>query len=178
MYKALRGMNDALPYRAGGSSELIRFLEQTSSEIFCRFGYSEIRTPILEEKGLFVKSIGDQTDIVTKEMFSFRDRGERDVTMRPEGTAPIARAYLEASLHKTMPFQKFYYIEPMFRAERPQAGRLRQFNQIGAEAIGSLSPAIDAEVILLLTEILDKCKINGYTIRLNNLGCYTDKIRL
>ena len=178
MYRALRGMNDALPHRAGGSSELRRFLEETSSKIFRRFGYNEIRTPILEEKDLFVKSIGDQTDIVTKEMFSFCDRGERDVAMRPEGTAPIVRAYLEASLHKTMPFQKFYYIEPMFRAERPQAGRLRQFNQIGAEAIGSLSPAIDAEAILLLTKILDECKINGYTIRLNNLGCHADKIRL
>jgi histidyl-tRNA synthetase len=174
MYKALRGMNDILP----GSSRLWQELEKNAISVLRQFGYGEIRTPVLEEKGLFVKSVGGETDIVTKEMFSFRDRGERDVVLRPEGTAPIVRAYLEANLHKTEPFQKLYYIEPMFRSERPQAGRLRQFHQIGAEAIGSLNPVVDAEIILLLAGILDKNEIKNYTIRLNNLGCHNDKIRL
>ena len=174
MYKALRGMNDILP----GSSELWQELEKNSISVFHRFGYREIKTPVLEEKGLFVKSVGGETDIVTKEMFSFVDRGERDVVLRPEGTAPIVRAYIEANLHKTDPFQKFYYIEPMFRAERPQAGRMRQFHQIGAEAIGSLNPVVDAEMILLMACILDKNGIKNYTIRLNNLGCHSDKIKL
>ncbi len=174
MYKALRGMNDILP----GISGIWQELEKNAISVLRQFGYSEIRTPVMEEKGLFVKSVGGETDIVTKEMFSFQDRGERDVVLRPEGTAPIVRAYLEANLHKTDPFQKFYYIEPMFRSERPQAGRLRQFHQIGAEAIGSLNPVVDAEIILLLAAILDKNGIKDYTIRLNNLGCHNDKIRL
>ncbi|MDD5173396.1 MAG: histidine--tRNA ligase [Candidatus Omnitrophica bacterium] len=174
MYKALRGMNDILP----GVSRIWQDVEKNAISVLRQFGYSEIRTPVMEEKGLFVKSVGGETDIVTKEMFSFRDRGERDVVLRPEGTAPIVRAYLEANLHKTDPFQKFYYIEPMFRSERPQAGRLRQFHQIGAEVIGSLNPVVDAEIILLLAAILDKNGIKDYTIRLNNLGCHDDKIRL
>ena len=174
MYKALRGMKDTLP----GVSEIWQRLEADSITVLRRFGYREIRTPVLEEKALFVKSIGGETDIVTKEMFSFCDRGERDVVLRPEGTAPIVRAYLEANLHKTDPFQKLYYIGPMFRAERPQAGRFRQFHQIGAEAIGSPSPVVDAEIILLLAAILDKNGIKDYTIRLNNLGCHDDKARL
>ena len=167
-------MKDILP----GSSELWQELEKNAVCILRQFGYHEIRTPVLEEKGLFVKSIGGETDIVTKEMFSFQDRAERDVVLRPEGTAPIVRAYLEANLHKTDSFQKLYYIEPMFRAERPQAGRMRQFHQIGAEAIGSLNPVIDAEMILLMSAILDGNGIKDYKIRLNNLGCHDDKIRL
>jgi len=174
MYKALRGMKDALP----GSSEILQQLEDNAILVLSHFGYREIRTPVLEEKSLFVKSVGGETDIVTKEMFAFRDRGERDVVLRPEGTAPIVRAYLEANLHKTDPIQKLYYIGPFFRAERPQAGRMRQFHQIGAEAIGSLSPAIDAEIILLMAEVLDKNGIKDYTIHLNNLGCRKDKINL
>lgn len=177
-YKAIRGMADILSQSAGGSSELRQWLEALSEDIFQRFGYLEIRTPILEEKALFIKSIGEETDIVTKEMFSFKDRGSRDVVLRPEGTAPIVRAYLEANLHKTNPFQKFYYTGPMFRAERPQAGRMRQFDQIGAEAIGSLNPGIDAEVIILAVAILDKANIKNYKIRINNLGCKDDKARL
>lgn len=174
MYKALRGMKDILP----GISGVWQQIEANATDVLRQFGYREISTPLLEEKALFVKSIGSETDIVTKEMFSFQDRGQRDVALRPEGTAPIVRAYLEASLHKTDPFQKFYYIGPMFRAERPQAGRLRQFHQIGAEVIGSLNPVIDAEIILLLAAILDKNAIKDYALRLNNLGCYDDKARL
>jgi len=171
-------MKDALPRSAAGNSELIQSLEERSRDVFGRFGYGEIRTPILEERALFVRAIGEETDIVSKEMFAFQDRGERDVVMRPEGTAPIVRAYLEANLDRTAPFQKLYYLGSMFRAERPQAGRLREFHQIGAEAIGSKSAAIDAEIIVLAASILDRCGIKGYTIRLNNLGCHDDKARL
>lgn len=173
-YKALRGMQDILPQHIRSWQAI----ESRSRSVLESFGYKEIRTPVLEEKALFVKSIGGETDIVTKEMFAFKDRGERDVVMRPEGTAPIVRAYLEANLHKTEPFQKFYYIAPMFRAERPQAGRMRQFHQVGAEAIGSADPAIDAEMIVLLASILNGLDIEDYKIRLNNLGCREDKARL
>lgn len=174
MPNALRGMKDMLP----DESSRWQKIEASSRGTFQIFGYREIRTPALEETALFVKSIGSDADIVQKEMFSFRDRGKRDVSLRPEGTAPIVRAYLEANLHKTNPFQKLYYIGPMFRAERPQAGRMRQFHQIGAEAIGSSDPAIDAEIIELQGRILDSCGIKGYRLRLNNLGCKDDKKRL
>lgn len=176
-YKPVKGTADILP-RPAGSIDLRQAMESISQDVFQKFGYREIRTPIIEEKSLFVKSIGEETDIVTKEMFSFKDRGEREIVLRPEGTAPIVRAYLDANLHKTDTFQKFYYIGPMFRAERPQAGRMRQFHQIGAEAIGSMSPEIDAEVIKLLTALLDAMKIKGYKIRINNLGCKEDKANL
>jgi histidyl-tRNA synthetase len=176
-YKSVKGTADILP-RPVGSVELRQAMESISQDIFQKFGYREIRTPIIEEKSLFVKSIGEETDIVTKEMFSFKDRGEREIVLRPEGTAPIVRAYLEANLHKTDTFQKFYYMGSMFRAERPQAGRMRQFHQIGAEAIGSGLPEIDAEVIKLLTSLLDAMKIKGYKIRINNLGCKEDKTSL
>ncbi len=174
MPKVIRGMKDILP------DEVSRWqkIESASRDVFRLFGYRQIRTPALEETALFVKSIGGETDIVQKEMFSFRDRGERDVSLRPEGTAPIVRAYLEASLHKTSPFQKLYYLGAMFRAERPQAGRMRQFHQIGAEAIGSPDPAIDAEIIALEARILDSCGIKDYILRINNLGCKDDKKRL
>jgi histidyl-tRNA synthetase len=174
MYKALRGMKDVIP----AESSAWQALEADARNVFERFGYAEIRTPVMEERALFVKSIGDGTDIVTKEMFSFRDRGERDIALRPEGTAPIVRAYLEANLHKTDAFQKLYYIGPFFRAERPQAGRMRQFHQIGAEAIGSASASIDAEIIVLMASILDAAGVSDYKIRLNNLGCHADKKRL
>jgi len=173
-YKALRGMQDILPEDAA----LWQGVEAASRAVLETFGYREIRTPVLEEKGLFVKSIGGETDIVTKEMFAFKDRGEREVVMRPEGTAPIVRAYLEANLHKTDPFQKLYYVSPMFRAERPQAGRMRQFHQVGAEAIGSFDPALDAEMITLLASILSALDIKDYKIRINNLGCKDDKSKL
>lgn len=177
IYKSVKGTADILPWPAG-SSELCQAIESISQNIFQRFNYREIRTPIIEERSLFVKSIGEETDIVTKEMFSFKDRGEREIVLRPEGTAPIVRAYLEANLHKTDAFQKFYYIGPMFRAERPQAGRMRQFHQIGAEAIGSMAPEIDAEIIRLMSSLLDAMKIKGYKIRINNLGCKDDKASL
>ncbi len=173
-YKTVRGTRDILP---GESSEW-QGIENASRGVLRLFGYSEIRTPVIEETALFVKSVGEDTDIVKKEMFSFQDRGERNISLRPEGTAPIVRAYLEHSLAKIEPFQKLFYIGPMFRAERPQAGRLRQFHQIGLEAIGSDHPALDAEVISVLTNILDATGIKDYRLKLNNLGCREDKAGL
>ncbi|MCX5679142.1 MAG: ATP phosphoribosyltransferase regulatory subunit, partial [Candidatus Omnitrophica bacterium] len=152
--------------------------EEASRKVFNLFGYREIRTPIAEETGLFTKSVGEETDIVKKEMFSFKDRGERDMTLRPEGTAPIVRAYLEHDLDKTEPFQRLSYIGPMFRAERPQAGRLRQFSQIGVEAIGSLNPSVDAEVIDIMLKLLRAIGVEKYELNINNLGCREDKKKL
>jgi len=174
MIKALRGFNDILPEE----SARWQAVESASRIVFGLFGYREIRTPIAEETGLFIKTVGEETDIVKKEMFSFKDRGERDMTLRPEGTAPIVRAYLEHDLDKTEPFQRFCYIGPMFRAERPQAGRLRQFSQIGVEAIGSSNPSVDAEVIDIMLKLLDRAGVKKYELKMNNLGCREDKKKL
>lgn len=174
MIKAIRGTKDILP----PESSLWQQMERASREVLKLYGYGEIRTPIIEETALFIKNIGEDTDIVSKEMFSFVDRGERNISLRPEGTAPIVRSYIENNLDKVSALQKLFYIGPFFRAERPQAGRLRQFHQIGVEAIGSASPALDAEVIALAAKLLDTCGIKGYKIKLNNLGCREDKKNL
>ncbi|MDP3791995.1 MAG: histidine--tRNA ligase [Candidatus Omnitrophota bacterium] len=174
MIKAIRGTKDILPSQA----PLWQQTEKAARAVLHLYNYEEIRTPIIEETALFIKNIGQDTDIVSKEMFSFVDRGERNISLRPEGTAPIMRSYIENNLDKASQFQKLYYIGPFFRAERPQAGRLRQFHQIGVEAIGSLSPAIDAEVISLAARLLDSAGISGYKIKLNNLGCKEDKKNL
>jgi histidyl-tRNA synthetase len=174
MIKAVRGTKDILP----GESCIWKEIENVSRDNLELFGYREIRTPVIEETALFVKNIGEETDIVSKEMFSFVDRGDRNISLRPEGTASVIRSYIENNLDKASQFQKLYYIGPMFRAERPQAGRLRQFHQIGVEAIGSLHPALDAEVIALSAKLLDAAGIKGYKIKLNNLGCREDKKNL
>lgn len=174
MIKSIKGTRDILPPESSGW----QYMENTARKIFGLYGYREIRTPIIEETALFVKTIGEETDIVSKEMFSFTDRGERHISLRPEGTAPVIRAYLENNLDKLSQLQKLYYIGPMFRAERPQAGRMRQFHQIGVEAIGSTHPAIDAEVIKVMTDILDESGIGDYNLKINNLGCREDKKRL
>lgn len=174
MIKALRGFNDVLPDEAARWHAI----EAASRKVFGLFGYREIRTPVAEETGLFIKTVGEETDIVKKEMFSFKDRGERDMTLRPEGTAPIVRAYLEHNLDKTEPFQRLYYIGPMFRAERPQAGRLRQFSQIGVEVIGSSGPSVDAEVIDVMIKLLGAAGVKKYELKINNLGCREDKKKL
>ncbi|MDP2929444.1 MAG: histidine--tRNA ligase [Candidatus Omnitrophota bacterium] len=174
MIKAIRGTKDILP----GESIIWQEIESACRDSLKLCGYQEIRTPIIEETSLFIKNIGEETDIVSKEMFSFVDRGQRNISLRPEGTASIIRSYIENNLNKASQFRKLYYIGPFFRAERPQAGRLRQFHQIGVEAIGSLHPALDAEVIALSARLLNAAGINGYKIKLNNLGCREDKIRL
>lgn len=169
--KALRGMNDILPNEVGRW----QYVEDIARRLLNQYGYKEIRTPILEETALFKRSIGEETEIVQKQMYSFQDRGEREITLRPEATAPIVRAYLEHNLDKVSPISKLYYIGPMFRNERPQAGRQRQFYQIGAEAIGSYSPYLDAEVVSLMMKILETCGLGNAELKINTLGCDKDK---
>jgi histidyl-tRNA synthetase len=136
-----------------------------------RYGYAEIRTPVFERTELFVRGIGEGTDIVEKEMYTFTDQGEVNLTLRPEGTAPVVRAYLEHQIAAQFPFMKLYYFGPMFRRERPQSGRYRQFHQIGVEAIGSDQPAVDAEVIDLLWALMvEEFRIPDLQLRLNSIG--------
>jgi histidyl-tRNA synthetase len=139
-------------------------------EVFRTFNYQEIRTPILEETALFARGIGEDTDIVGKEMYTFDDRDGSSLTLRPEATASVMRAYIEHHLDQKPGLQKLYYIGPMFRRERPQKGRYRQFFQIGAEAIGSESPAVDAEVIQMVVEILKRAGLTGFKLLLNSVG--------
>jgi histidyl-tRNA synthetase len=170
----LRGMKDILP------SEVERWqhVEACARQVFTTYGYLEIRTPILEDKLLFERSIGGATDIVQKEMYTLTDRGGRQMALRPEGTASIARAYIEHNLAKKIGFMKLFYLGPMFRGERPQAGRQRQFHQIGVEAIGSASPYVDVEVISLLIRFLESLNISGWKLRINNLGCFKDRTKI
>jgi len=149
--------------------------ESRARSIFHQYGYEEIRTPVCEETVLFKRGIGEETDIVQKQMYSFKDRGDRDITLRPEGTAPVIRAYLEHSLDKKSPICKVYYCGPMFRSERPQAGRNRQFHQIGIELIGSSDAYMDAEVIQLMMKTLSACGLDEASLQLNSLGCEKDK---
>jgi histidyl-tRNA synthetase len=137
-------------------------------------GYREIRTPLFEETALFVRSLGDESDVVAKEMFTVR-RGDTDVTFRPEGTAPVVRAYLEHNLDKTRPFQKLWYGGPMFRFERPQAGRSRQFQQLGIEALGSSSPLLDAEVVLVAHRAFTAMGLRNYRVHANSIGDAVDR---
>ncbi len=145
-------------------------MESAAREIFRAYNYHEIRTPILEETQLFARGVGEETDIVTKEMYTFTDRDESSLTLRPENTASVIRAYIEHRLDQRPGVQKLYYIGPMFRRERPQKGRYRQFYQIGAEAIGSESPAVDAEVIALVIDILKGVGLEGFQLLINSVG--------
>jgi len=164
--RSVKGMRDILP----PSSATWNDVEAAARRIFRRFNYREIRTPILEETSLFARSVGEETDIVGKEMYTFEDRDGASVTLRPENTASVIRAYIEHRLDQQPGLQKLYYIGPMFRRERPQKGRYRQFYQIGAEAIGSDSPAIDAEVIELVVAILREVGIHGFELLINSVG--------
>ncbi len=165
-YSAPRGTQDILPAGIAAWQEL----ESTARAAFDRYGYREIRTPIFEQKELFLRSVGEQTDIVQKEMYTFTDRKERAFALRPEGTASVIRAYIENQLWNERPLQKLYYIGPMFRYDRPQKGRYRQFHQIGAEAVGSLNPLVDAEVIALMGDILRDAGVTRLRLHLNSLG--------
>lgn len=169
--KRLRGMHDI----AGADAVLFEKAEAAARRIFALFGFEEIRTPILEEKEVFTRALGTETDVVQKEMYEFTDRSKVDVAMRPEGTAGVVRAYLENNFDKTQGLAKFYYMGPMFRSERPQAGRLRQFHQIGVEALGIDSPYADAETIHCLTAFLDSAGAGGYEVKLNNLGTFEER---
>jgi len=173
MIKAIKGTRDILP----PSSAVWNRVESVAREVFRTFNYHEIRTPIFEETSLFARSVGEDTDIVGKEMYTWEDRDGTSLTLRPEATASVMRAYIEHRLDQIPGVKKFYYIGPMFRRERPQKGRYRQFFQIGAEAIGSDSPIVDAEVIELVVEILKRCglkpasdKGDGFRLLINSVG--------
>ena len=158
-------------------------MEATARAVFRAYNYHEIRTPILEETQLFARGVGEETDIVTKEMYTFTDRDDTSLTLRPENTASVIRAYIEHRLDQRPGVQKLYYMGPMFRRERPQKGRYRQFFQIGAEAIGSESPAVDAEVIEMVVEILKGVGLQGFQLLINSVGdqncrpAYVERLR-
>ncbi len=171
MLKALRGTKDILP----GDVRAWQYVEKSARDIFSIYGYKEIRTPIIEEASLFIRSIGDATDIVQKEMYVFTDRGGRTIALRPEATASVVRAYLENSIGNREGLAKLFYIGPMFRSERPQKGRQRQFHQLGVEAIGSDNPLLDAEVVALAVRFLEKSGLSGFRVKINSLGCKKDK---
>jgi len=166
MIRAVKGMRDLLPPQTAVWNRV----EAVAREVFKAYNYHEIRTPILEETQLFARGVGAETDIVTKEMYTFEDRDDSSLTLRPENTASVIRAYIEHRLDQRPGVQKFYYMGPMFRRERPQKGRYRQFFQIGAEAIGSSSPFIDAELIEMVVEIFDRLNITGYEMLINSVG--------
>ncbi len=165
-YQAPRGTFDVLPEQGRARSRL----EGAAAAIFARAGYEPVATPSFEDTDLFVRGVGRSTDIVTKEMFTFEDKGGRSLTLRPEGTAPICRAYLEHGMHKLAQPVKLCYAGPFFRHERPQAGRYRQFHQLGIECIGTDSPLADAEAIMLLSELLGELGVPGVQLRLGSLG--------
>ena len=147
------------------------YVEDIIKEILSKYGYKEIRTPFFEYTDLFVRGIGESTDIVTKEMFTFPDRKGRSLTLRPEGTAPVVRSYLENSMDRISKVIKLFYLGPMFRCEKPQSGRFRQFNQFGIEIIGPKAPAADAEVILTALDIYKKLGLKNLETAINSVGC-------
>jgi histidyl-tRNA synthetase len=179
LIKAVKGTRDLLP----PFTENWNAVEREARAVFRAYNYGEIRTPILEETQLFARGVGADTDIVNKEMYTFEDRDGSSLTLRPENTASVIRAYIEHRLDQRPGVQKLYYMGPMFRRERPQAGRYRQFYQIGAEAIGSESPAVDAEVIEMVVEILNRAGLAGFELLINSVGdhnCrpqYVEKLR-
>src|SRR6201996_633579 len=166
MIRAIRGTRDLLP----PDTAVWNRVERIAHEVFQVYHYREIRTPILEETQLFARGVGAETDIVTKEMYTFTDRDETSLTLRPENTAGVIRAYIEHRLDQLPGVQKLYYMGPMFRRERPQKGRYRQFYQIGAEAIGSESPMVDSEVIALVMEVLERAGLRDAKLLLNSVG--------
>ncbi len=172
--KALGGTGDILPEEA----ERWQALEEAARRVLNLHGYREIRTPLIEEAAVFTGSLGEAAEIVTKQMYLFQDRGGRTVALRPEGTASVVRALIEHGLDKTGGLIRFYYLGPMFRAERPQAGRRRQFHQLGVEVFGSASPYQDVEVLLLLTRLLRAWKLEDWTLKLNSLGCREDRPKI
>lgn len=164
-----RGTSDILPDEA----RLWRHIESTAAQVMDVFGFGEIRTPIFEHTELFVRGVGETSDIVEKQMYTFMDRGERSLTLRPEGTAPVVRALVQHRLYGQSLPQKLWYIQPMFRYERPQLGRGRQFHQFGAEVIGSLDPACDTEIIAAGVEFYRRLGFDQYELLLNSIGCPT-----
>jgi histidyl-tRNA synthetase len=167
MIQLIRGFKDILP----GEVELWQKIEQEARALFDSFGFREIRIPVMEKTELFKRSIGEDTDIVEKEMYTFADRGGDMVTLRPEATASIVRAYIQHKLYSPDPVQRLYMIGPMFRRERPQKGRYRQFYQIDAEILGVASPLADAQLIYILVTLFERLKVGNVEAHVNSLGC-------
>lgn len=165
--QTIRGFRDILPEQI----RLWQKVESLAVDLFTAFGYEEIRIPILEKTGLFARSIGETTDIVEKEMYTFDDRNGDKLTLRPEATASICRAYIQHKMYATEPVRKFYMTGPMFRRERPQKGRYRQFYQIDAEVFGLDAAYVDCELIFLLNELFQRLGLSGLTAHINSLGC-------
>ena len=166
---AIKGMSDVLP----PDSFLWREIEEKARKIFDTYGFEEIRTPIVEPTELFVRSVGETSAIVEKEMYTFEDKKGVSLTLRPEGTAPVVRAYIENGMYAKDPIAKLYYFGPMFRYEQPQKGRSRQFFQIGAELLGAESPLADAEMLILLHQLFQGFGISDARFEINSLGCKT-----
>lgn len=164
---AIKGFNDLLPSESG----LWQYIEQTAHRLFTRYGFSEIRVPIVEKTELFCRSIGDTTDIVEKEMYTFTDKGGNSLTLRPEGTAGVMRALIEHKLYALDSVNKLYYLGPMFRHERPQKGRYRQFHQIGAEVTGTADPLVDAQVLVMVSRLFEELGLTEPRLMINSLGC-------
>jgi histidyl-tRNA synthetase len=160
-------MNDILP----GEVETWQFLENAARRIFQAYGFAEIRVPVVEKTDLFCRSIGETTDIVEKEMYTFADKGGNSLTLRPEGTAPVMRSFIEHKLYALDSVAKLFYLGPMFRYERPQKGRYRQFHQIGAEIIGVEDPRIDAQLLAMLDHYFAEAGIEDVALQINSLGC-------
>jgi histidyl-tRNA synthetase len=182
MIKAVRGTRDLLP----PDTDLWNFVDARVRDVFRRYNFREVRTPIFESTELFSRGVGEETDIVSKEMFTFEDKARaqsektQSLTLRPENTAGVVRAYIEHDLGRSGLLQKLYYIGPQFRRERPQKGRYRQFYQIGAEVIGPVAagselPLRDAEIIEMLTALLDSVGLTGWTLHINSVGCRNDR---
>lgn len=169
----IKGVKDILP----GEIEKWQWVEEIAHKTFARYGFKEIRIPIFESTRLFQRSIGETTDIVEKEMYTFEDKGGDSLTLRPEGTASVVRSFVEHKMYGPGQLSKLYYIGPMFRYERPQAGRFRQFYQIGVEAMGSGNPALDAEVISMLMEFYQELGLKGLQLNLNTLGSGESRTR-
>ena len=164
---APRGTKDIMPSEVNNW----RYLEGVVRDICAKYGYKEIRTPVFEHTELFQRGIGDTTDVVEKEMYTFTDRGNRSITLRPENTASAVRAYVEHKLSKDEAATKFFYIGSMFRYDRPQAGRLREFHQFGIEALGVPGPNVDAEIILLAVQVLESLGLKDLKLKINSVGC-------
>lgn len=167
--KRPKGTQDLLP----GSIEQWHYLEEQIRKICKEYGYEEIRTPIFEATELFQRGVGETTDIVNKEMYTFLDKGDRSITLRPEGTASVCRAYVENKLYGGPQPVKLYYMGPMFRYERPQSGRFRQFHQFGVEVLGGDKPMVDAEVIALVWDLYSRLGLKGLEVHVNSVGCPT-----
>lgn len=170
-YSSVKGMHDLLP----PAIDTWHHLERTAHETMARYGYSELRTPIVEELELFTRSVGESSEIVGKEMYDFKDKGDRHLAMRPEGTAPAARAYLEHSIHMKGPITRWYYLGQMFRYERMKTGRTRQFWQLGVEAYGPAEPAMDAEVMDLAVHFIERLGLKNVRLEINSLGDETTR---